>query len=165
MNVLMTLLRRFALTGAMMALALWSGYKLWDYYFDEPWTRDGHVRADVVPIAPDVSGFVTDVLVKDNQRVRRGDVLFRIDRARYAIAQAQAEAVLEGRRAMLEQANADLKRPTSPSPSRSWIRSSPHRVRQKQPTTRPLRTSTLPNSTLSAVRYGRPSMASSPTWN
>ncbi|WP_213030346.1 biotin/lipoyl-binding protein, partial [Acinetobacter baumannii] len=74
----------------MMALALWSGYKLWDYYFDAPWTRDGHVRAEVVPIAPDVSGFVTDVLVKDNQKVRRGDVLFRIDRARYAIAQAQA---------------------------------------------------------------------------
>ena len=116
MSIFMHLLRRFTLTGAMMALALWSGYKLWDYYFDAPWTRDGHVRADVVPIAPDVSGFVTDVLVKDNQKVRRGDVLFRIDRARYAIAQAQTVAVLDGRRAMLEQANADLKRYSALTP-------------------------------------------------
>ena len=77
---------------------------------DEPWTRDGHVRADVVPVAPDVAGFVTEVLVKDNQMVRRGDILFRIDSARYEIALKQAEAVLEGRQALLEEANADLKR-------------------------------------------------------
>ena len=42
---------------------------------DAPWTGDGHVRADVVPIAPDVSGFVTRVSVKDTQQVKRGDVL------------------------------------------------------------------------------------------
>src|SRR4029453_10545424 len=70
----------------------------------------GHVRADVVPVAPDVSGFVSEVLVRDNQQVQRGDVLFRIDRARYAIALEQADAVVEARRAMLDNANADLKR-------------------------------------------------------
>jgi RND family efflux transporter MFP subunit len=83
---------------------------------NEPWTRDGHVRADVVPVAPDVSGFVTEVLVKDNQQVQRGDVLFRIDRARYEIALKQAEAVLLGKRAMLEEANADLKRYSALTP-------------------------------------------------
>ena len=83
-------------------LALWAGYKLWDYYFEAPWTRDGHVRADVVPVAPDVSGFVSDVLVRDNQQVQRGDVLFRIDRARYEIALKQAEAVLDAKRATLD---------------------------------------------------------------
>ena len=97
MKALLNSLRRFSLTGVMVLAALWAGYKLWDYYFDAPWTRDGHVRADVVPIAPDVSGFVTDVLVKDNQQVQRGDVLFRIDRARYEIALKQAEAVLLGK--------------------------------------------------------------------
>ena len=83
---------------------------------DEPWTRDGHVRAEVVPVAPDVSGFVTEVLVKDNQRVTRGDILFRVDRARYEIALRQADAVVEGRRAMLDQANADLKRYSALTP-------------------------------------------------
>jgi multidrug resistance efflux pump len=110
MKALLNLLRRFSLTGLVVLVALWASYRLWDYYMDEPWTRDGHVRADVVPIAPDVSGFVTEVLVRDNQQVRRGDVLFRIDRTRYDIALRQAEAVLLGKRAMLDEANADLTR-------------------------------------------------------
>ena len=109
-------LRRFAPTGLMVLLALWAGYRLWDYYFDAPWTRDGHVRADVVPVAPDVSGFVSEVLVRDNQEVQRGDLLFRIDRARYEIALKQAEAVQEGKRATLDNANADLKRYSALTP-------------------------------------------------
>jgi RND family efflux transporter MFP subunit len=116
MKAVLNSLRRFALTGLVALVALWAGYKLWDYYMNEPWTRDGHVRADVVPVAPDVSGFVTDVLVSDNQQVRRGDVLFRIDRARYEIALKQAEAVLLGKRAMLEEADADLKRYSALTP-------------------------------------------------
>jgi multidrug resistance efflux pump len=116
MKALLNSLRRFALTGLVVVVALWAGYKLWDYYMNEPWTRDGHVRADVVPVAPDVSGFVTEVLVGDNQQVRRGDVLFRIDRARYDIALKQAEAVQLGRRAMLEEANADLERYSALTP-------------------------------------------------
>jgi multidrug resistance efflux pump len=109
-KIVLSSLRRFTPTGLMLLLAVWAGYKLWDYYFDAPWTRDGHVRADVVPVAPDVSGFVSEVLVRDNQQVHQGDVLFRIDRARYAIALEQAEAVLDARRATLDNANADLKR-------------------------------------------------------
>jgi RND family efflux transporter MFP subunit len=116
MKALLNSLRRFALTGVVVLVALWAGAWLWDYYMNEPWTRDGHVRADVVPVAPDVSGFVTEVLVKDNQQVRRGDVLFRIDRARYEIALKQAEAVLLGKRAMLDEANADLKRYSALTP-------------------------------------------------
>jgi len=110
MKTVVNSLRPFALTGLIVLVAVWAGYKLWDYYFDAPWTRDGHVRADVVPVAPDVSGFVSEVLVRDNQQVKKGDVLFRIDRARYEIALKQAEAVEEGKRAMLDNANADLKR-------------------------------------------------------
>jgi multidrug resistance efflux pump len=116
MKAFPNLLRRFSLTGLMVVAALWAGYKLWDYYMDAPWTRDGHVRADVVPVAPDVSGFVSEVLVRDNQQVQRGDVLFRIDRARYGIALEQADAVLAARRATLDNANSDLKRYSSLTP-------------------------------------------------
>jgi multidrug resistance efflux pump len=73
MKAFLNSLRRFALTGLVVGIALWAGYKLWDYYFEQPWTRDGHVRADIVPVAPDVAGFVTEVLVGDNQQVQRGD--------------------------------------------------------------------------------------------
>ena len=116
MKALLNSLRRFALAGLVAVIALWAAYKLWDYYFEAPWTRDGHVRADVVPVASDVSGFVTEVLVKDNQQVQRGDVLFRVDRARYEIALKQAEAVLLGKGATLEQANADLERYSALTP-------------------------------------------------
>jgi multidrug resistance efflux pump len=101
---------RFGLTALAVAAALFVGVRLWAYYMDAPWTRDGHVRADIVQVAPDVSGFVTDVLVHDNQPVQLGDIIFRIDRARFAIALRQADAIVAGRRASLDQANADLNR-------------------------------------------------------
>jgi p-hydroxybenzoic acid efflux pump subunit AaeA len=69
---------------------------------DSPWTRDGRVRADVVNIAPDVAGLVTAVGVRDNQFVHRGDVLFRIDAEHYRTAAAQAKALVEQRKVMLE---------------------------------------------------------------
>ncbi|PRF58938.1 efflux transporter periplasmic adaptor subunit [Burkholderia multivorans] len=73
------------------ALVLW---RVIDYYMFSPWTRDGHVRADVIQVAPDVSGLITSVEVADNQAVTRGQVLFVIDRARYALAERLAEATL-----------------------------------------------------------------------
>jgi multidrug resistance efflux pump len=103
-------LRRFAVTTVAVMAAFVFGSYLWIYYMDEPWTRDGRVRADVVDVAPDVSGFVTEVMVRDNQQVRRGDGLFRIDRARFALALQQADAVVAGRRASLDQAESDLNR-------------------------------------------------------
>jgi RND family efflux transporter MFP subunit len=105
-----SLMGRVALTVVVVAAAAWVGYYLWGYYMKAPWTRDGRVRADIVQIAPDVSGFVTDVLVRDNQSVKRGDVIFRIDRERFALALRQADAVVAGRRATLNEADADLKR-------------------------------------------------------
>ena len=74
---------RPALTLLIVVVALVAGRSLWVYYQEAPWTRDGRVAADVVTIAPDVSGLVTQVLVKDNQPVKRGDVLFRIDPDRF----------------------------------------------------------------------------------
>ncbi|MCM3356363.1 biotin/lipoyl-binding protein, partial [Bacillus halotolerans] len=84
-----------------------AGLVLWriiNYYMFSPWTRDGHVRADVIQVAPDVSGLITSVQVADNQEVKRGQVLFVIDQARYALAERLAEATLAQRRATLAQA-------------------------------------------------------------
>jgi multidrug resistance efflux pump len=101
---------RLVVTVAMVAVAIVVGLALWDYYMDAPWTRDGRVRADVVGVAPDVSGLVTKVLVDDNQIVKRGDVLFKIDSERFALALRQAEAIVEGKKATAEQAAADYAR-------------------------------------------------------
>ena len=95
-------LLRLSITPALVIAAIFLGSLLWVRYMDSPWTRDGRVRADVVNIAPDVSGLVTEVPVRDNQFVRRGDVLFRIDEERYRHALKQAQAMVEQRKAMLE---------------------------------------------------------------
>src|SRR3546814_2145591 len=64
-----------------------------------PQTRDGKIRADVVPLAADVSGRVEEVHVRDNQVVRKGELLFTIDRVRLRNALAQAEAAVAVTRA------------------------------------------------------------------
>ena len=103
-------LGRVAITLAVVAIASVIGWQLWVYYMEEPWTRDGVVRADVVGVAPDVSGLVSEVLVHDNQQVRKGDVLFRIDKERFTIALQQADAALKVQRARLQQAGRELDR-------------------------------------------------------
>ena len=103
---------RVAVTLVVVLLAGFAGWQLWRGYMEEPWTRDGRIRAEVVGIAPDVSGLVQEVLVRDNQTVRRGEVLFRIDPDRFALALQQAEAVLSSRHASLQQAQRDQQRYT-----------------------------------------------------
>jgi RND family efflux transporter MFP subunit len=110
MKARLSLFLRTLVTFLAVACAAWVGYALWDFYLRAPWTRDGRIRADVVAVAPDVSGLVTDVMVNDNQVVGRGDVLFRIDPERFALALRQAEAVVAGKKATAEQAKADYNR-------------------------------------------------------
>lgn len=101
---------KFAVTAAVVAAAVYAGWQLWVHYEVEPWTRDGRVKAYVVQVAPDVSGLVTAVPVRDNQDVKAGDVLFEIDRARFQLAFDQAEASVRSQQVAREQALRDAKR-------------------------------------------------------
>ncbi|MFK3796546.1 efflux RND transporter periplasmic adaptor subunit [Pseudomonas sp. NPDC088444] len=89
-------------TLLILALAIWMGRLLWIHYMDTPWTRDGRVRADVINVAADVSGVVIDVPVKDNQPVKKGDLLMQIDPEHYQLAVKQAEAMVASRKATWE---------------------------------------------------------------
>lgn len=89
-------------TLLILALAIWIGRLLWIHYMDTPWTRDGRVRADVINVAADVSGVVVDVPVKDNQPVKKGDLLMQIDPEHYQLAVKQAEAMVASRKATWE---------------------------------------------------------------
>ncbi|MDH4581927.1 HlyD family secretion protein [Pseudomonas sp. BN415] len=105
-------LKRIISVGAtlfILALAVALVRTLWSHYMDSPWTRDGRVRADVINIAPDVAGLVVDVRVRDNQQVKAGDLLLRIDPSHYEVAVKQAEALVAARRAALDmrKVNAD----------------------------------------------------------
>lgn len=101
-------LLRFLITAAVVVVALLLGHALWKHYLYAPWTRDGRVRAEVVRIAPDVSGLVTQVPVVDNQFVHQGDLLFVIDQDRYKYAVAQAEANLAAAEASARAAGANI---------------------------------------------------------
>src|SRR5262247_1733705 len=59
-----------------------------------PQTDDATVRANFVGIAPQVSGHIVDLRVRDNQSVREGDLLFVVDTRPYEIAVARARARL-----------------------------------------------------------------------
>jgi multidrug resistance efflux pump len=63
-----------------------------------PYTTQARVNALVVPIAAEVSGTVTEVAVRSNQAVDSGDLLFQVDRERYALAVETAEANLQSAR-------------------------------------------------------------------
>ncbi len=89
-------------TLLILALAIWIGRLLWIHYMDTPWTRDGRVRADVINVAADVSGVVIDVPVRDNQPVKKGDLLMQIDPEHYQLAVRQAEAMVASRKATWE---------------------------------------------------------------
>jgi RND family efflux transporter MFP subunit len=88
---------RMLMTLAIAVAAVLVGIALWDHYMLAPWTRDGRVRADVVNIAPDVSGLITEIAVQDNQFVKQGALLYSIDPERYRLALAQAEAAVQAR--------------------------------------------------------------------
>ncbi|MFB1118292.1 p-hydroxybenzoic acid efflux pump subunit AaeA [Dickeya dadantii] len=83
---------RMAITLLLVLLATVALVRVWSFYTESPWTRDARFSADVVAIAPDVSGLLTDVNVQDNQPVKQGDVLFVIDQPRYQQALEQAQA-------------------------------------------------------------------------
>ncbi|API86654.1 HlyD family secretion protein [Francisella uliginis] len=83
------------LSAIIIALAIFSLYSVWQYYFYSPWTRDARIRAKIITIAPDVSGFVTKVYVKDIQKVKKGDLIFSIDDERYVADFKEKEAIVD----------------------------------------------------------------------
>ena len=85
---------RILVTVVLVILALIAGNWVWNYYLYAPWTRDGKVRAEIITLSPDVSGWVRELNIEDNQSVSRGDPLFSIDDTRYQAALAKADAQL-----------------------------------------------------------------------
>jgi len=103
---------RVFLSLIVVSAAAFLGYEMASYYLYSPWTRDARIRADVVTIAPDVSGWVTDLRVRNDQFVRKGDILFIIDQERYRLALANAEASLAAQSAQRQMMGDQLNRRT-----------------------------------------------------
>ena len=86
---------KILLTLSIIALAAFFSYNKYEEYIENPWTRDGPVRTQVIQITPRVNGMVTKIHVVDNQKVKTGDLLFEIDPSQYQVKLNQAEARLQ----------------------------------------------------------------------
>ncbi|HTW71804.1 MAG TPA: multidrug transporter subunit MdtN [Acetobacteraceae bacterium] len=92
-GVLVSLLAFAAVIAAIVLTASRLGLR--------PRTDDAYLQADVVHMAPDVSGRIVELDVRDNQAVRRGQVLFRIDPVPYRLRVEQAQATVRSLEAKL----------------------------------------------------------------
>ncbi len=95
MNKILTILIKLLLTLSIIGLALYYGYDKYKDYIDNPWTRDGQVRTQVIQVTPRVSGMIKNIAVEDNQFVKAGDLLFEIDEEQYIVQVAKYKAKLQ----------------------------------------------------------------------
>ena len=94
--------QKYLLTGLVVLIAaVLILIKYWDYV-ENPWTRDGQVRAEVIQITPRVSGPLVKLPVADNQFVKAGDLLFQIDPRTFEADLEQARAQLANTRDQIE---------------------------------------------------------------
>lgn len=101
---------RWAATLTLLSVSIIVGHSIWNRYEKQPWTRDGHVRADVVRVSSDLGGLVTRVLVHDNEQVRSGQLLLVLDQPRYAAALEKVDAAIQSAQATLDLARRESKR-------------------------------------------------------
>lgn len=102
--------RRILLTLAGVAVLVGVSWAAWWWItgrFIET-TDDAYLQADSISVAPKINGYVAKVLVSDNQNVKRGDVLIRLDARKYQAVSDQASATIAARNADYAKAQADL---------------------------------------------------------
>jgi multidrug resistance efflux pump len=102
----------YLLTLTLVGLAAWSAGSVYYRYLQTPWTRDGQVRANIVGIAPRVSGPIVRVAVHDNQPVHKGDLLFEIDPEDFQAQVDLAAGQVQNAEANLKQQTQNLQRQT-----------------------------------------------------
>ena len=94
--------KRLAISTAAILLliaAILFGHRWWSTGRFVESTDDAYVGGDVTEISPHISGFITSLLVSDNQHVSAGQELIRIDSADFKAVQDHAEATVQQRQA------------------------------------------------------------------
>ena len=89
---------------ALVFLAFYLSSNAWKIYMDGTWTRDGRVMSEIVKVTPQVSGKIVKIYIKDNQEVKKGELLFEINPQDYLNSLNQAKANLKKSESLLNQA-------------------------------------------------------------
>jgi len=98
---------RFALL-ALLVVALIAAIPIYAYYSVRESTDDAQVDGHLIPISPRISGTIQEVLVNDNQPVKAGQDLVRLDPADYKVSLDQAEAQLESSAATITESEQNV---------------------------------------------------------
>jgi multidrug resistance efflux pump len=107
-----TRLFNYVITLGLVVFAGWAAFSLYHRYIQNPWTRDSQVRANIVGIAPRVSGPIVQVAVHDNQEVKKGDLLFEIDPTDFQAQLDLAAGQVQNAEANFKQQQQNLDRQT-----------------------------------------------------
>ena len=152
-------LRKLLLIGAsLLAVAGTSnfGWRYWTVGRFEVSTDDAYVKADSTTIAPKVSGYIAAVLVSDNEHVKTGQILARIDDRDFKAAREQARADVESAKASIA-TNRRLSLPSNPRSRRPRLPSRPPRQTRRSRRRRTSATrSSLPGATAVSRMRSRP---------
>jgi membrane fusion protein (multidrug efflux system) len=104
-------LRKALMAGAAVAVLAGAAWYGWDYWTVGQYlvsTDDAYVKADNTTVAPKISGYLHEVLVGDNERVKAGQVLARIDQRDFRVALDQAKADVAAAHAAIASKQAQL---------------------------------------------------------
>jgi multidrug resistance efflux pump len=93
---------RYVATAILVVAALVAARHGWRVYMTSPWTRNGMVRVQVANVAPQISGQIVELRTHDNEHVRKGDVLYVIEKFDFEVALDNARATILNREADLE---------------------------------------------------------------
>jgi len=92
---------RYVTTGVLVVAALVAARHGWQIYMTSPWTRNGMVRVQVANVAPQISGQIVELRTYDNAHVRKGDILYVIEKFDFEVALDNAKATILNREADL----------------------------------------------------------------
>lgn len=104
MNNKISFMFRFIITCATVLIALTVLYFMFHSYFLYPWTRDAQVEADVVQLTSRVSGHIIELPIQENQLVKKGTIIWKIDPKTYLSEVESAKASLQKAEAALSEA-------------------------------------------------------------
>ncbi|MDX2080449.1 MAG: HlyD family secretion protein [Terrimicrobiaceae bacterium] len=103
---------RYLITAVVVVAAMVAALAMYARYVSRPWTRDAQVRANVVGIASRVEGPIVNIPVRDNQTVKKGDLLFEVDPSTFQAEVDNWTAKLAQAEASVVQTQQELQRQT-----------------------------------------------------
>jgi|GraSoiStandDraft_50_1057286.scaffolds.fasta_scaffold22452_2 membrane fusion protein, multidrug efflux system len=115
---------------ALIVVAVIVTIPIYAYYSVRESTDNAQVDGHLIPISPRISGTITSVLVNDNQPVKAGQELVRLDQADYLVAKGQAEAQLASSHASTTESQENV--PITTVNTTSEVRTSTAQVQQAQ---------------------------------